>query len=164
MSEVISNTSPLQYLHQLGLLHILPALTGQIIVPPAVLQELAAGQAQGISLPELTHLDWLTIRSPASMAVLPLVSDLGPGETQVLALAMESTDAVVLLDDALARQAAAMFGIRHRGTLGALLDAKRAGLVPAVAPLLDQLHALRFYLSAYTRTAILELAGEALSA
>jgi uncharacterized protein len=91
LSEVISNTSPLQYLHQLGLLHILPALTGQNIVPPAVLQELAAGQAQGISLPELTHLDWLTIRSPASMAVLPLVSDLGPGETQVLALAMEPT-------------------------------------------------------------------------
>ena len=117
MPEVISNTSPLQYLHQLGLLHIRPALTGQIIVPPAVLQELAAGLAQGISLPEPTHLGWITICRPASMAVLPLVRDLGPGETEVLALAMESTDTMVLLDDALARQIAVTCGIRHRGTL-----------------------------------------------
>ena len=32
--------------------------------------------------------------------------DLGLGETEVLALALESTDAIVILDDALARQMA----------------------------------------------------------
>jgi uncharacterized protein len=73
---------------------------------------------------------------------------------------MELTDAMVLLDDALARQIAVTLGIRHRGTLGVLLDAKRAGLVPTIAPLLDQLHDLRFHLGSHTRTAILELAGE----
>ena len=160
MPEVISNTSPLQYLHQLGLLHVLPALAGRVIVPPAVLQELAAGRAQGINLPELIGLDWVTVRHPSSQAALPLVTDLGPGETEVLAPALESSDAVVILDDALARQVAVTFGIRLRGTLGILLDAKRAGLVPTIAPLLDQLHALRFRLSSHTRAAILELAGE----
>ena len=160
MPEVISNTSPLQYLHQLGLLPVLPALAGRVIVPPAVLQELAVGRAQGINLPELIGMDWVTVRHPSSQAALPLVTDLGPGETEVLALALESSDAVVILDDALARQVAVTFGIRLRGTLGILLDAKRAGLVPTIAPLLDQLHALRFHLSPHTRAAILELAGE----
>ncbi len=41
---VISNTSPLQYLHQAGLLDLLPRLFGRVIVPQAVvldkLQEL----------------------------------------------------------------------------------------------------------------------------
>ena len=50
-----------------------------------------------------------------STPVLPLVTDLGPGETEVLALALESTDAMVILDDALARQVAAMLDIRFRG-------------------------------------------------
>jgi len=102
----------------------------------------------------------VTIRHPVSEAALPLVNDLGPGETEVLALALESADAIVIIDDALARQVAETLGIRLIGTLGVLLDAKRAGLVPAVAPLLDQLQALRFRLASHTRAAVLELAGE----
>ena len=161
MSEVICDTSPLQYLHQLGLLHLLPALVGGIVVPPAVLQELAVGWVHGVSLPDPMDLAWVTVRSPPSIAALPLVTDLGPGETEVLALALEATDAVVILDDALARRVAATLGIRLRGTLGVLLDAKRTGLLPAITPLLDQLHALGFHLSRRTRTDILDLAGEA---
>jgi predicted nucleic acid-binding protein len=34
--SVISDTSPVQYLHQLGLLRLLPGLFGKIIVPQAV--------------------------------------------------------------------------------------------------------------------------------
>jgi len=160
LPEVICNTSPLRYLHQLGLLHLLPALTERVIVPPAVAEELTAGRARGVDLPDLQALDWVTIRHPVSEAALPLVNDLGPGETEVLALALESADAIVIIDDALARQVAETLGIRLIGTLGVLLDAKRAGLVPAVAPLLDQLQALRFRLASHTRAAVLELAGE----
>jgi predicted nucleic acid-binding protein len=160
LPEVICNTSPLQYLHQLGLLDVLPALTDHIIVPLAVVHELAAGRAQGVNLPDPTALRWVTVRQPVSTPVLPLVTDLGPGETEVLALALESTDAVVLLDDALARQVAAALHIQFRGTLGVLLDAKRAGLVSTILPLLDQLQALQFRLSVRTREAILALAGE----
>lgn len=113
-----------------------------------------------MNLPDPTDLEWVTVRRPAGAIVLPLVSDLGPGETEVLALALESPGAVAILDDALARQVAETLGIRLTGTLGVLLDAKRAGLVNAVEPLLDQLQALRFRLAAPTRAAVLELAGE----
>ena len=161
MPDVICNTSPLQYLHQLDLLHLFQALAERIIIPPAVVQELAVGRAQGVSLPDPTTLEWVTVRQPASAPVLPLITDLGSGETEVLALALESPDAVVILDDALVRQVAATLDIRFRGTLGLLLDAKQAGLVSTITPLLDQLHALRFRLSPRTREIILSMAGEA---
>jgi hypothetical protein len=142
------------------MLHVLQTLAGHIIVPPAVIDELAVGRAQGVSLPDPTAIDWVTVRPAASAAVLPLITDLGPGETEVLALALESSDAIVLLDDALARQVASTLAIRFRGTLGLLLDAKQAGLISSVAPLLDQLQELGFRLSSHTRDLILDLAGE----
>jgi hypothetical protein len=75
-------------------------------------------------------------------------------------LALESPEAVVVVDDALARHVAETLGLRLKGTLGLLLDAKRAGLIPAVGILLDQLQALRFRIAPHTRAAVLKLAGE----
>jgi predicted nucleic acid-binding protein len=124
------------------------------------MEELAVGRALGVSLPDATLLDWVIVRQPASEPALPLVTDMGPGETQVLMLALESHDAIAVLDDALAREAAETLDIRLTGTLGLLLDAKRAGLVAVISPLLDQLQALRFRLAPHTRAAVLKLAGE----
>jgi len=160
LPNIICNTSPLQYLHQLGCLDLLPALVGEVLTSQAVAEELAAGTARGIDVPIPQSLEWLTIRRPASAVVLPLVTGLGPGETEVLALALELSDAVVILDDALARRMAETLGIRLTGTLGILLDAKRAGLIDALTPLLDKLQALRFRLHPATRAAVLKLAGE----
>jgi len=160
LPDIICDTSPIQYLYQLGLLHILPALVEQVIVPPAVIEELAVGRTLGVSLPDPAALDWVIVRHPTSEPALPLITDMGPGETQVLMLALESHDAVVVLDDALARQVAEILSLRLTGTLGLLLDAKHAGLIPAVAPLLDQLQALRFRLAPHTLSAVLKLAQE----
>jgi len=159
LSEVICNTSPLQYLHQLGLLRLLPAIARRVTVPTAVVAELEIGRAAGLDLPDPATLDWVDIRSPAKLAgLLPI--ELGPGEAEVLALARESADAELLLDDLAARHAAEKLGFRVRGTLGVLLDAKRAGFIPTVAPVLDQLQALGFRLHAKTRAEILQRAGE----
>ena len=163
MPEVICDTSALQYLYQLEMLWVLEALAKHIVVPPAVVEELAAGRSLGVYLPDPTSLEWVTVRAPAGAAVLPLITDLGPGETEVLALALESSDALVIVDDGLARQVEAMLSIRFRGTLGLLLDAKAAGLVTTVAPLLDQLQGLGFRLHISTRETILDLAGESSS-
>ena len=66
MREIICNTSPLQYLYQLGLLHLLSGLVGRVVVPSAVVAELSAGRAQGVNLPVPEELDWITIRTPLS--------------------------------------------------------------------------------------------------
>ena len=72
----------------------------------------------------------------------------------------ESPDVIVVLDDALARQLAEALDLRLTGTLGVLLEAKRAGLLPALGPQLDRLQVLRFRLAPHTRAAVLKLAGE----
>lgn len=160
MPEVISNTSPLQYLHQLGVLDVLPKLVTTVTVPPAVQDELTAGRQLGLNLPDLNSLDWIIVRRPSSSAALPLVTDLGAGEREVLALALETPDSVCVLDDALARQIASALQLRITGTLGVLIDAKRAALIPAIRPQLDQLQNLGFRLAAQTRAAVLKMAGE----
>ena len=160
MPDVVCDTSPLQYLYQIGMLHLLPQLVDTIIVPPAVVDEIAVGRALGVRLPDLSTLAWVQVRHPASEKALPLINDLGPGETEVLMLGLE-LEAVVILDDGLARRIAESVGLKFTGTLGLMLDAKRAGHIPAIHPLLDQLQALRFRVSPQTRKMLLELAGEA---
>ena len=160
MPEIICNTSPLQYLHQIGVLPVLPDLVKTITVPPAVQEELNIGRRSGLSLPDLQSLDWVTVRRPSSSVALPMVTDLGPGEREVLALALETPDCVCVLDDAQARRLAITLQLHITGTLGILIDAKRAGIIPSVGPLLDRLHRLGFRLAAHTRAAVLKLAGE----
>lgn len=94
MPEVVCNTSPLQYLHQIGQLRILPALAGSII-----------------------DLNWIQIRAPISVKAASLITDLGPGESQVLMLALETPGSIALLDDGLARRVAIARGIPIKGTL-----------------------------------------------
>lgn len=92
--------------------------------------------------------------------MMPFEHDLGSGEIEVLTLAGEMDEVVVVLDDGLARKVAEQRRIAVIGTLGVLLNAKRAGLVSNIKELLDRLQAKRFRLSPVTRTAVLKLAGE----
>lgn len=160
MPEVICNTSPLQYLHQIGHLGLLPRLVPRIIVPTAVADELAEGRRRGLDLPTPEILSWIDLRDPAERNLNRLVPDLGRGETGVLLLALEYADSVVILDDAMARRYAEVLGIGLTGTLGVLLDAKRKGLIAEVKPLIDELQRLGFRLSNQTRRATLHLAAE----
>lgn len=161
MPRIICNTSPFQYLHQAGRLELLPALAGHVFVPPAVVMELAAGRGLGMDLPAPEAFPWVTVDTPRSLPGLALVCDLGDGESQVLALALECQEPrVAILDDLLARQAAKRLSIPHVGTLGVLLQAKGAGLIREVAPIVERLESLGFRLSARTRAEVLTMAGE----
>lgn len=160
LAEVIVNTSPLQYLHQLGHVFLLSRLFGRITVPEAVVNEIMAGHALGVSLPDLDRLDWIDLRNPASPAGVLLGWDLGAGESATLSLALERRGATVILDDKLARKAALALNVPLLGTAGILLRAKRAGLLSAVTPDLVRLNALGFRLTPPTERMIRRLAGE----
>lgn len=160
MADVIVNASPLQYLHQVGQLDLFPKLFGRIIVPEAVVAELAAGRRLGISLPSPETLEWIDLRHPASPVGGLLSWELGAGESAVLSLALESPGSWVVLDDKLARQAAVHLNLPLLGTAGILLRAKRAGHLRAVHPVLNQLASLGFRLTPETLRHILDLAGE----
>jgi predicted nucleic acid-binding protein len=160
MPEVIANTSPLQYLFQLGLLQLLPDFYAEVSVPAGVVQEVHSGITRGVALPDLDSLPWLRICEARNAALLPLAVSLGAGEREVLALAVERVDPLVILDDALARRFAVRLRLRLTGTLGLLLKAKETGRIESVRPYLDRLEDLSFRLDGATRRSVLTLANE----
>jgi predicted nucleic acid-binding protein len=92
---VISNTSPLLYLHQTGRLDLLKRLYGGISLAPAVLSELRAGAELGILVPEPADMDWLSVLPVRDPSLMPLVTDLGPGETETITLGLENPGGLV---------------------------------------------------------------------
>ncbi len=62
MPKAIADTSPIQYLYQTNLLDLLPNIYGEILIPQAVNQELAAGRAQGVALPNPSFLLTVAMR------------------------------------------------------------------------------------------------------
>jgi predicted nucleic acid-binding protein len=91
------------------------------------------------------------------VAALRLVVDAGESEAIVLAY---ETRTRIILDDRKAREAARRLGIPVTGTVGLLLKAKEAGVVPAIRPLLDALDANQFRIGDALRAEALRLAGE----
>jgi uncharacterized protein len=161
LPELICDTSALIALHQIGQLDILRSLSTAVVIPAAVEQELAIGGSIGHDMPEIASLGWIAVKSPAQTPVLPNASDLGPGESHVLWLTQESSGSVAVVDDEAARRVAAQLGLAYTGTLGLLVDAKRAGLIAAVGPFLDELDLHRFRMSNQVREIVLRAAGEA---
>ena len=159
MPEVVCNTSPLQYLHQTGMLRVLPTLYGRVLVPQAVADEIGVGLKAGVNLPDLSELDWLDVRVVAN-SPWPVPRDIHRGEAEVMALAGTLGDARVILDDLAARRHAKLLGLKCTGTLGILLKAKQAGILDSVAEVVGELERLGFRLTWVTRQEILKLAGE----
>jgi len=157
---IIVNTSPIFYLHRLGLLEILNKLYGDITIPEAVRNELEKGYVQGEDVPQLENYPWIQIMNVDMPEYLSLIVDLGLGESEVLAIATNHPSALVILDDKLARRIAKMRGFLLTGTAGVLLRAKEKGLIPALKPVIEKLLSLNFRLKPDLVNAILELAGE----
>jgi len=160
LPDAIADTSPLQYLHQIGKLALLTRLFARVVIPPAVAAEIADGRKRGVNLPDPVELNWIDARPPADRPALPFGTALGPGESAVLALGAEHPDAILLLDDGVARRAAQQLGLQFTGTLGLLVAATKAGAIDAISPLLDAPQACRFRAAARGRRAVLQLAGE----
>lgn len=72
---------------------------------------------------------------------------LHPGEVEAIALAIEK-GAILLMDERVGTRIATSQGLMVVGVTGILIRAKRASLVPAVAPLLIELRDVyRFHVS-----------------
>lgn len=159
MPEVVCNTSPLQYLHQIGVLDILPAIYGRILVPEAVVDEISAGRLAGVNLPDPASLEWLEVREVAPTP-WPVPRDIHRGEAEVIALARLSGIAKLILDDLAARKHAKLLGLSVTGTLGVLMKAKEKRLIVHLRPHVESLIAAGFRLADSTRADFLRMAGE----
>ena len=160
MREAICDTSPIQHLHQIGFLHLLPEFYARTVIPPAVVEELRRGREVGVDLPDIRTLPWLQAQAPEGLERVLLTADLGAGEREVLALGLQVPGAVVILDERIARLHAEALKLSFTGTLGILLRAKAQGRIPQIGPVIEHLGRLGFRLSPKTHAAVLSKAGE----
>jgi predicted nucleic acid-binding protein len=123
----------------LQLLNVLPRLYGEVLIPPAVADELAVPVSGPAGIDPRT-IPFFRIQSPSGMALVDdLRARLGAGESQAIALAVELKADAVLMDGLDGRAAASKLGLTAIGVLGVLVQAKHAGLVKAVTPLVHRL-------------------------
>lgn len=159
---VVSNTSPVTNLAAIGQLALLQALYGAVEIAVGVWTEL---NAQGQAWPgrhEIATANWITIEPVQNQTlVTALLHDLDRGEAETIALAIELSADLVLLDEREGRRLARRLGLNVVGVLGILLEAKAHGLLPAVQPAIDALRRQAgFYISDAVAAHVLVLAGE----
>lgn len=158
----IFNASPLIVLSKAGLADKVLTSLWNPVIPQSVVDEITA-----VSNPHDPSKAWIT-RPPASLwirqapTISPFIAawDLGPGESSVISLAESLSETLAVLDDLAARRCAQALGLKVTGTLGLILMAKSAGLLPNVSEALDAVVAAGLYISKKHLVAIREKAGE----
>ena len=159
---IVCDTTVLLYLGRIGQIHLLPALFEPVWVPELVSLELGMGRLLRRDTVDPKELPWATLVSVSRSMIDGLPPNrLGSGEQAVIAYANAHQGSVAGLDDLRARQLAEALGLMVAGTLGLLLRAKRAGIIPAVRPLVDAAAAQGFHMSPGLYRDVLELADEA---
>ena len=157
MRKVVSNTTPLIALADIGHLDLLQKLYGEILIPEAVLNEIKTEPAKTV----VYNSSWIKVKKIKKNDEKSLFrAKLQAGEVEVMILADEMNADLLLMDDNAAKKTAKFLGMTVTGTLGILIRAKREGYIPAVRPLLDALMTDGLYISDAVRDYVLEAAGE----
>lgn len=151
---VVSDTSPINALIQIGEISLLERLFHKVIIPPSVAKELAVTHTvlePFIEVHELTTGEGLDA----------LLQKLDAGEAEAILLAKEQNADYILMDETLGRAIALESRLPVLGLLGVLLMAKRQEFIPLLAPLLSDLKAKAgFYVSQDLINYVLREAGE----
>ena len=155
---LIADASALIALSVCNSLPVLDAIFGTVLVPEAVYLEVAA--------PDKPHSEPLRrylqgkVRQVDMQHFVFLDAYADAGETAAMLLYKQLNADYLLIDDKRGRKVAAINHIKTVGSLGVLLQAKRAGLIASIAPLLAQIDASPVFISRTLLETVLELAGE----
>lgn len=137
---IVSNTSPISNLIFIGEISLLQQIYPKVLIPPAVHSELTGLPILEPTMHSLVDSGWLQIQTPTDLRLLNILSQtLDPGETEAIALAVELSANRLLIDERLGRSVAVNYGLKLRGLLGILINAKQRGLISVLKPILDRL-------------------------
>jgi predicted nucleic acid-binding protein len=147
---VISDSSTLIHLACIGQMSLLRDLFGRIVIPLAVRQEVVdqgAGRPGSLEVAAAIHDGWIEVVEPASPGLVAVLRrQIGGGEAETLALAIERNAELVLLDESAARRVAESIGLAKTGVVGIVLRADRQGRLANVVETLTQLRNSGFWI------------------
>jgi uncharacterized protein len=155
---IVADSSPLVALAAADALDLLDQMFDAVRVPPAVEAELT-GQGKPYSNALQEFLRGRTLAIDLSRYVIA-APGLGRGELEAMALYKALSADQLLVDDQRARKVARLNSIQVVGSVGVLLLAKGAGLIPAVKPRIDAMHSAGIHMSTTLVRDALRLAGE----
>lgn len=126
---IVSNTTPLRYMIEIGKADILENLFEAIIIPQAVFDELQQEKTP-IKVKEwiINHPTWLKIQ-PANITVFTPIKRIGSGEREAIAIAIELKANALLMDDRGAIIEAQRNNLKYISTFNILEQASARDLI-----------------------------------
>ncbi len=130
-------------------LKLLSLIFSEILIPPAVWQEVVESGAGRPAEIEVRRANWIrTVPVDLNPTAEASLSRIDRGEREAIALAVQlGPGHTLLMDDRAGRSYAESEGLQVVGSAGLLVHLKRRGLIQAVRPILDELQAAGLYLS-----------------
>jgi predicted nucleic acid-binding protein len=143
-----------------GAFSLLRSVWHDLIIPEGVIREVVHAGVGRPGAAEVIGATWIRVETVSDgEAVTALPAALGLGEREAIVLAKER-GLTLLVDDPAARNEARRQGVIISGSLGTLLAAKSAGVIPAAKPVLDRMVVAGWRVSRQVYERTLRRAGE----
>ncbi len=125
--KIVLNASPLIFLAKIKLIDLLPSFCEQLIIPEGVISEIQKHPDEASQWLKQNEENYqiTAVQVPSYVHAW----DLGKGESEVIASAIESKEFVVALDDKAARNCALSLNLEVIGTIGIILKMKQDKLL-----------------------------------
>lgn len=156
----VINASPVILLSKADVIHLLPNLCDQLVIPSGVVDEVAIGERGDLGRKWLAGEGASFVRSVLPLAKELLSADLGRGEAEVLSWALTHTGFKTVLDDRRGRLWAQKLNLPLIGSLGVIVLMKQRSLIPLAKPVLQKIRDAGGYVSEAAIRAALAKAGE----
>jgi len=147
---IIADTSCFIILSKINELEIIHQVYGDIITTIDVATEF------GEELPNWAII--VEVKDKLRQHLLEMQID--KGESSAIALALETPNSTLIIDDYKARKVAEHVGINYTGTIGVLIKAKLLGIIPSIKPLLAKIKETNFRISIELEEKALQESGE----
>ncbi len=156
----VINASPVILLAKAEVIHFLPRLCDELVIPAGVVGEIHNVHISDAGKTWLENEGRKFVRQ--SPQIHPALVDWrgGHGEAEVISWALQYPGFIAVLDDRRARLLAKKNNVPLIGSLRVIVMAKELGLIPAAKPALERLRGVGAYLSDELIDRSIVLAGE----
>ncbi len=134
---------------------------GEIVIPQAVYEECVTDGKARPEVAAIKQATWIRVVPVVNTDLIRLLrAEIDRGEAEAIALALEHQAALILLDDADAREKARLYRLKITGILGILLSAKRTGKIASLTESLADLSRTGFWINPALAERLLREASE----